>query len=214
MEGFDGIGFSQGGQFLRAYVERCNEPRMRNLITVGAQHQGVYDFPHCTKALSASSHPRDGPPAQHEGDILVRYELAQSLLLLPARSPATQAAGGTPSEECEWWLSLVKRGAYTDFVQRRIVQAQYFKDPARIDEYYAKSNFLADINNERARPALQDQLESGSAETAKRYGDNIAALDNFVMFMFELDEQVRPKESSVSLDGEGVVKFSYRKCTL
>lgn len=38
---FDAIGFSQGGQLLRALVERCGGKRglnVRNLITVGAQH--------------------------------------------------------------------------------------------------------------------------------------------------------------------------------
>ena len=38
--GFNAIGFSQGGQFLRAVAQRCPTPRMRNLITVGSQHQG------------------------------------------------------------------------------------------------------------------------------------------------------------------------------
>jgi hypothetical protein len=37
--GFNAIGFSQGGQFLRAVAQRCPSPRMRNLITVGSQHQ-------------------------------------------------------------------------------------------------------------------------------------------------------------------------------
>lgn len=32
--GFDGIGFSQGGLFMRDYVQRYNEPRVRNLLTV------------------------------------------------------------------------------------------------------------------------------------------------------------------------------------
>jgi palmitoyl-protein thioesterase len=45
--GFNAIGFSQGGQFLRAYVQRCNNPPVHNLITVGGQHQGVYGLPHC-----------------------------------------------------------------------------------------------------------------------------------------------------------------------
>lgn len=40
---FDAIGFSQGGQFLRAVVERCNGVGLggvtvRNLITLGSQH--------------------------------------------------------------------------------------------------------------------------------------------------------------------------------
>ena len=33
----------KGGQFLRAYVERCNKPRVYNLITYGAQHNGKYN---------------------------------------------------------------------------------------------------------------------------------------------------------------------------
>jgi len=45
--GFDAVGFSQGGQFLRAYVERCNDPPVKRLITVGAQHQGIMNLPGC-----------------------------------------------------------------------------------------------------------------------------------------------------------------------
>lgn len=46
-DGFDAIGFSQGGQFLRAYVERYNSPPIHNLITFGSQHMGVSDLPMC-----------------------------------------------------------------------------------------------------------------------------------------------------------------------
>jgi len=46
-EGFNALGFSQGGQFLRGYVERCNDPPVYNLITMGSQHMGVADFPDC-----------------------------------------------------------------------------------------------------------------------------------------------------------------------
>jgi len=45
--GFNAIGFSQGSQFLRAYVERCNSPPVHNLISIGGQHQGVFGFPKC-----------------------------------------------------------------------------------------------------------------------------------------------------------------------
>ena len=45
--GFDAIGFSQGGQFLRGYVERFNTPAVRNLITFGSQHMGITDLPIC-----------------------------------------------------------------------------------------------------------------------------------------------------------------------
>jgi len=45
--GFNAIGFSQGGQFLRAYVQRYNKPRVYNLVTFGSQHSGVADVPNC-----------------------------------------------------------------------------------------------------------------------------------------------------------------------
>lgn len=45
--GYNAIGFSQGGQFLRAVAQRCPNPPMKNLISVGGQHQGVFGFPHC-----------------------------------------------------------------------------------------------------------------------------------------------------------------------
>jgi len=45
--GFNAIGFSQGGQFLRAYVERHNNPPVSNLVSIGGQHHGVFGFPRC-----------------------------------------------------------------------------------------------------------------------------------------------------------------------
>jgi len=45
--GFNAVGFSQGSQFLRAYVQRCNDPPVANLITLGGQHQGVFGLPNC-----------------------------------------------------------------------------------------------------------------------------------------------------------------------
>lgn len=46
--GFDAVGFSQGGQFLRGYIERYNAPHVRNLITFGSQHMGIADLPACS----------------------------------------------------------------------------------------------------------------------------------------------------------------------
>ncbi|KXN90178.1 Palmitoyl-protein thioesterase 1 [Leucoagaricus sp. SymC.cos] len=46
--GFDAVGFSQGGQFLRGYVERYNSPPVNNLITFGSQHMGISDLPLCS----------------------------------------------------------------------------------------------------------------------------------------------------------------------
>jgi palmitoyl-protein thioesterase len=45
-EGFDFIGMSQGGLLARGYVEKCNDPPVRNLITMVSPHGGVFlDFP-------------------------------------------------------------------------------------------------------------------------------------------------------------------------
>lgn len=47
--GFDGIGFSQGGLFLRALVQRCDDIKIANLITFGSPHMGVSELPLCEK---------------------------------------------------------------------------------------------------------------------------------------------------------------------
>ena len=50
-DGYNALGFSQGGQFLRAIAQRCPNPPMKNLVTVGSQHQGVFGFPNCPGEL-------------------------------------------------------------------------------------------------------------------------------------------------------------------
>ena len=46
-EGFDAIGFSQGGLFMRALVQRCSSVSVHNLITFGSPHMGVLELPMC-----------------------------------------------------------------------------------------------------------------------------------------------------------------------
>ncbi|GAA5876950.1 hypothetical protein JCM3774_000549 [Rhodotorula dairenensis] len=57
---FDAVGFSQGGQFLRAVVERCTGVALggvtvRNLITLGSQHMGISALPPCPPGSSPFS---------------------------------------------------------------------------------------------------------------------------------------------------------------
>ena len=40
------MGFSQGGQFLRGIAQKCPQG-MKNLISFGGQHQGIYGLPKC-----------------------------------------------------------------------------------------------------------------------------------------------------------------------
>ena len=44
--GYNALGFSQGGQFLRGVAQKCPQG-MKNLITFGGQHQGIYGIPNC-----------------------------------------------------------------------------------------------------------------------------------------------------------------------
>lgn len=47
VDGYHAIGFSQGGQFLRAVAQRCPDPPMKILVSLGGQQQGVFGFPRC-----------------------------------------------------------------------------------------------------------------------------------------------------------------------
>ncbi|GEQ70894.1 hypothetical protein JCM33374_g4574 [Metschnikowia sp. JCM 33374] len=46
-DGFGAIGFSQGGLFLRALVQRCPEIAVSTLVTFGSPHMGVSELPIC-----------------------------------------------------------------------------------------------------------------------------------------------------------------------
>lgn len=149
------LGFSQGGQFMRAYVERCNKPRVSNLVTFGSQHNGISEFQKC-----------------EANDWL-----------------------------CWSWVGALKSNTWTDFVQSRVIPAQYFRNPEDLDPYLESSNFLADINNER---------------TVKNstYKENMKKLDRFAMYLFSEDTTVIPKEtayfSEVNRTSEEVTKLRDR----
>lgn len=138
--GFNAIGFSQGGLFLRSYVELCpsynsSAPQMKRLITFGSPHNGIADLPLCG--------PRD--------------------YLCKSRN------------------GLFKSQVWSNASQTSVVVAQYFRDPARLDQYLDKSGFLADINNEREH---------------KNSAYSLSSLDKFVMIMFSEDTTVVPRESA------------------
>lgn len=150
----DAIGLSQGGQFLRGYVERCNSPPIRSLVTLGSQHNGVVEFKECRAT-----------------DWL-----------------------------CRGAMSLLKYNVWSSFVQSRLVPAQYFRDPQDYDNYLEHSAFLADINNERELKNVE-------------YAKNLASLSNFVMWMYEDDDMVFPKETSwfEEVNGTEIIPLRARK---
>merc|ERR1712004_499686 len=136
--GYNAIGLSQGGQFLRAVAQRCPNPPMKNLVTIGSQHQGVFGLPGCP---------------------------------------------GESSALCNIFRELLHLGVYEDSVQSSWVQAQYWHDPIHLDEYVEKSQFIAEINNEK-------EVKN------ETYAENLKKLENFVMAKFVNDTVVEPRESS------------------
>lgn len=145
--GFNGIGFSQGSQFMRGVLERCQHtgPKMARLITLGGQHQGVMALPQCPQ------------PSESQ----VGFSL------------------------CNLSHSLISFGAYAPWVRNHVVQAQFWRDPWDLDNYREFSQFLADINNDR-----------NSAEKNHQYRDNILSLKEMVLFRFEDESVVVPRDSS------------------
>ncbi|KAG8936307.1 hypothetical protein FRC02_003244 [Tulasnella sp. 418] len=135
--GFDGIGFSQGGQFLRAFVEQYNKPAMHNLITFGAPHMGISDIPPC----------------------------------------------GTFDLLCRIAKQGLQRGVYSDWAQSNLVQAQYYRDPNRFDDYIEHNHWLPLINNELSY-------------RNRTYPRNFSSLKNLVLILFSEDETLIPKESA------------------
>jgi len=53
-DGYNAVGISQGGLLIRGLVQRCPLP-VRNLITFGSPHQGVYGIPECTDATGSEA---------------------------------------------------------------------------------------------------------------------------------------------------------------
>merc|ERR1712066_946897 len=79
---------------------------------------------------------------------------------------------------------IVGHGAvYSTFVQNRLAQANYYRDPTDLDTYRKDGHFLPHINNEV--PGKQNTT----------YTDNFKALEKLVLVMAEDDTMVHPKES-------------------
>jgi palmitoyl-protein thioesterase len=137
----DALGFSQGGQFLRGLLQRCDGLSIRSLVTFGSQHNGIAEFQVC----------------------------------------------GAYDFLCKGATALIKGNAWTDYVQSHVVPAQYYRTLNQTtglasDDYLEHSSFLADINNERALKNVA-------------YAKEVSSLENLVMYVFENDTTVIPKES-------------------
>merc|ERR1719436_2379845 len=84
---------------------------------------------------------------------------------------------------CKTVDGLASLGVYTEFVQKRLAQANYYRDPKRIETYRKEGHFLPYINNE-----VKGKQNS-------TYADNFKALEKLVLVMAADDTMVHPKES-------------------
>ncbi|KAK1922121.1 putative palmitoyl-protein thioesterase [Papiliotrema laurentii] len=144
VDGFDAIGFSQGGLFLRYYAQYCNTPPIRNLITFGTPHYGI----------SA---------------------------LIPCPTP--------PTLSCLLAARAARSGIYTSWAQTHLIQAAYFRDPARLDEFVESNTFIRDLNAEGKYLAGQrDERAAG--------GQGLKGIENLIAVMFDADRTVSPAQSA------------------
>eukprot|EP00091_Calanus_sinicus_P009782 TRINITY_DN22741_c0_g1_i1.p1 TRINITY_DN22741_c0_g1~~TRINITY_DN22741_c0_g1_i1.p1 ORF type:complete len:279 (-),score=68.94 TRINITY_DN22741_c0_g1_i1:161-997(-) len=51
--GYNALGISQGGLMMRGVAQRCPNPPMKNLITFGSPHQGVFGVPECEASVGS-----------------------------------------------------------------------------------------------------------------------------------------------------------------
>lgn len=111
--------------FSRALAQRCPNPPIKNLVSFGGQHQGVFGLPECP-SLSQQS-------CEYMRKVL-NYAAYEKYILF-----------------CDILLQIINNDCHPRrWVQKLLVQATYWHDPLNEAEYKAKSTFLADINNERA----------------------------------------------------------------
>lgn len=95
--------------------------------------------------------------------------------------------GSGPLSPCKLMqIGLVTRGISSTWAQTHVVPAQYYRDPAKLDEYLEAQSFLADVNNERLDPAQANAT----------YKETMLGLDAFVMFRFTEDATVVPPHSA------------------
>jgi len=92
-------------------------------------------------------------------------------------------------ELCILFSEILGAMAYFPFVQEHLAQANYFRDPMKIDKYLAGDRFLADLNNEQTvNNAYTSNWESlTSACLVKATGDTVVIPNDSEWFGFFKD---------------------------
>jgi palmitoyl-protein thioesterase len=87
-----------------------------------------------------------------------------------------------PSLSCLLAARAARSGIYSPWAQTHLVQAAYFRDPARLEEFKETNTFLRDLNAEGRYFAVgRSEKEAG--------GQGLGSLENFVAVMFDADSR-------------------------
>ncbi|RMX64826.1 hypothetical protein DD238_004340 [Peronospora effusa] len=155
--GFNAVGFSQGNLLIRAYIERFNDPPVYNFISFHGPLAGVGGLPRCSPLNFICK----------EIDKLIGEAVYTKRVQGKHNATSLRACPQV----------LIFAGCL-----EHLAQANYYRDPLRIEDYLEHAQFLPDLNNEKI---LINQT----------YKDNFSKLQNLVLVRANQDTQVFPKES-------------------
>jgi palmitoyl-protein thioesterase len=92
--------------------------------------------------------------------------------LLPCPTP--------PTLSCILAARAARVGIYTTYAQTHLVQAQYYRDAERLDQFMEMNEFLMDLNAEKK--GSDEKLTYG-----EKGGEGLSGLENLVAIMFDAD---------------------------
>ncbi len=114
----------------------------------------------------------DGPPIRN----LITFGTPHYGIsaLIPCPTP--------PTLSCLLAARAARGGIYTKWAQEHLIQAAYYRDPARLDEFLTTNTFVRDLNAEGKYLAGED----GKKEAG---GNGLRSLTNFIAVMFDADRE-------------------------
>jgi palmitoyl-protein thioesterase len=147
--------------------------------------------------VQQDEHLKDGFNAvgYSQGNLIIRgyihrYNNPPVKNLISMHGPMMGVAGlpncNMTKEICDEVDSLLRLGAYNDFVQDHLAQVNYFRDPKHLDSYLKHGHFLVDINQENVHD---------SPDANATYISNFESLEKLVLVKALEDSMVWPHES-------------------
>lgn len=87
-----------------------------------------------------------------------------------------------PTLSCLLAARAARSGIYSTWAQTHLVQAAYYRDPARMDEFVETNTFIRDLNGE-------GRWLAGEKGEKVAGGKGLGGLDNLVAVMFDADSE-------------------------